>query len=71
MKEITSSMAGTVLNVLVEQGGEVSVGDTVLMLESMKMEIPVEAETGGKVSEIEVNVGDFVNEGDVLLVIEG
>ncbi|MGM0827076.1 MAG: biotin/lipoyl-binding carrier protein [Bacillota bacterium] len=71
MKEITSSMAGTVLNVLVEQGGEVSVGDIVLMLESMKMEIPVEAETGGKVSEIKVSVGDFVNEGDVLLVIEG
>ena len=48
MKEITSTMAGTVLNVLVEQGGEVSAGETVLMLESMKMEIPVEAEAGGK-----------------------
>ncbi|MCA1059271.1 biotin/lipoyl-binding carrier protein [Rossellomorea aquimaris] len=71
MKEITSTMAGTVLNVLVEQGGEVSTGDTVLMLESMKMEIPVEAEAGGKVAEIKVNIGDFVNEGDVLLVIEG
>jgi acetyl-CoA carboxylase biotin carboxyl carrier protein len=71
MKEITSTMAGTVLNVLVEQGGEVSSGDTVLMLESMKMEIPVEAEAGGKVTEIKVNVGDFVNEGDVLLIIEG
>ncbi|MEI2663995.1 acetyl-CoA carboxylase biotin carboxyl carrier protein [Bacillus sp. V-88] len=71
MKEITSTMAGTVLNVLVEQGGEVSTGDTVLMLESMKMEIPVEAEAGGKVTEIKVNVGDFVNEGDVLLIIEG
>ncbi|MBW3113976.1 MULTISPECIES: biotin/lipoyl-binding carrier protein [Bacillaceae] len=71
MKEITSTMAGTVLNVLVEQGGEVSTGDTVLMLESMKMEIPVEAEAAGKVTEIKVNIGDFVNEGDVLLVIEG
>ena len=71
MKEITSTMAGTVLNVLVEQGGEVSSGDTVLMLESMKMEIPVEAEAAGKVTEIKVNVGDFVNEGDVLLIIEG
>ncbi|BCB03250.1 biotin/lipoyl-binding carrier protein [Bacillus sp. KH172YL63] len=71
MKEITSTMAGTVLNVLVETNGEVSVGDTVLMLESMKMEIPVEAELAGKISEIKVNVGDFVNEGDVLLVIEG
>ncbi|CAN7441235.1 biotin/lipoyl-binding carrier protein [Rossellomorea sp. LjRoot5] len=71
MKEITSTMAGTVLNVLVEQGGEVSTGDTVLMLESMKMEIPVETEAGGKVTEIKVSVGDFVNEGDVLLIIEG
>ncbi|MBN8191567.1 biotin/lipoyl-binding carrier protein [Bacillus sp. NTK074B] len=71
MKEITSTMAGTVLNVLVEQGGEVSTGETVLMLESMKMEIPVEAEAAGKVTEIKVNIGDFVNEGDVLLVIEG
>jgi acetyl-CoA carboxylase biotin carboxyl carrier protein len=71
MKEITAAMAGTVLNVLVEQGGSVSAGDTVLMLESMKMEIPVEAEAEGKVSEIKVNVGDFVNEGDVLLVLEG
>ncbi|TMU87885.1 biotin/lipoyl-binding carrier protein [Bacillus sp. BHET2] len=71
MKEITSTMAGTVLNVMVEQNSEVSIGDTVLMLESMKMEIPVEAESAGKVSEIKVNIGDFVNEGDVLLVIEG
>ncbi|WP_064093808.1 biotin/lipoyl-binding carrier protein [Rossellomorea aquimaris] len=71
MKEITASMAGTVLNILAEQGKEVSVGETVLMLESMKMEIPVEVEIAGKISEVKVNVGDFVNEGDVLLVIEG
>ena len=71
MKEITASMAGTVLNILAEQGKEVSVGETVLMLESMKMEIPVEVEVAGKISEVKVNVGDFVNEGDVLLVIEG
>jgi acetyl-CoA carboxylase biotin carboxyl carrier protein len=71
MKEITAAMAGTVLNVLVENGGSVAAGDTVLMLESMKMEIPVEAEAQGKVSEIKVNIGDFVNEGDVLLVLEG
>jgi acetyl-CoA carboxylase biotin carboxyl carrier protein len=70
MKEVTAAMAGTVLNVLVEQGGNVSVGDTVLMLESMKMEIPVEAEVEGKISEVKVNVGDFVNEGDVLLIVE-
>ncbi|URM31812.1 acetyl-CoA carboxylase biotin carboxyl carrier protein subunit [Cytobacillus firmus] len=70
MKEITSSMAGTVLNVLVEAGQEVSAGQEVLMLESMKMEIPVESETAGKVAEVKVSIGDFVNEGDVLVVFE-
>lgn len=70
MKEITASMAGTVLNVLVENGAEVNNGETILMLESMKMEIPVEAESSGKVAEVKVNVGDFVNEGDVLVTFE-
>ncbi|MBG9445343.1 acetyl-CoA carboxylase biotin carboxyl carrier protein subunit [Cytobacillus firmus] len=70
MKEITSSMAGTVLNVLVEAGQEVNAGQEVLMLESMKMEIPVESETAGKVAEVKVSIGDFVNEGDVLVVFE-
>jgi acetyl-CoA carboxylase biotin carboxyl carrier protein len=70
MKEITASMAGTVLNVLVESGAEVSSGETILMLESMKMEIPVEAEQAGKVAAVKVNVGDFVNEGDVLVTFE-
>lgn len=70
MKEITSSMAGTVLNIMVNNGDEVSSGQEVLMLESMKMEIPVESQLTGKVSEINVNIGDFVNEGDVLLIIE-
>jgi acetyl-CoA carboxylase biotin carboxyl carrier protein len=70
MKEITASMAGTVLNVLVEGGADVNSGDTILMLESMKMEIPVEAEHSGKVAEVKVNVGDFVNEGDVLVTFE-
>ncbi|MCC3645579.1 MULTISPECIES: acetyl-CoA carboxylase biotin carboxyl carrier protein subunit [Cytobacillus] len=70
MKEITSSMAGTVLNVLVGAGQEVNEGQEVLMLESMKMEIPVESETAGKVAEVKVSIGDFVNEGDVLVVFE-
>ncbi|MBM7586726.1 acetyl-CoA carboxylase biotin carboxyl carrier protein [Bacillus pakistanensis] len=70
MKEITASMAGTVLNVLVQGGEEVSNGQTVMMLESMKMEIPVEATDAGKVVEVKVNIGDFVNEGDILLTVE-
>ncbi|MDZ5711556.1 acetyl-CoA carboxylase biotin carboxyl carrier protein subunit [Jeotgalibacillus haloalkalitolerans] len=70
MKQITSTMAGTVLQVLVNTGDEVEGGQAVMMLESMKMEIPVEAEIAGKVSEVKVNAGDFVNEGDTLLILE-
>lgn len=70
LKEITASMAGTVLNILVNIGDEITMGQEVIMLESMKMEIPIEAIAGGKVAEVKVNIGDFVNEGDVLLTIE-
>ncbi|MFY4773764.1 acetyl-CoA carboxylase biotin carboxyl carrier protein subunit [Metabacillus sp. RGM 3146] len=70
MKQITANMAGTVLNVLVEAGADVSAGQEVVMLESMKMEIPIETLAGGKVKEISVQPGDFVNEGDLLLTLE-
>ncbi|MBU8877710.1 acetyl-CoA carboxylase biotin carboxyl carrier protein subunit [Bacillus sp. FJAT-29790] len=70
MKEITSSMAGTVLNIMVVNGDEITAGQEVVMLESMKMEIPVESQSAGKVAKLKVNIGDFVNEGDVLIVIE-
>jgi acetyl-CoA carboxylase biotin carboxyl carrier protein len=70
MKEITSSMAGTVLNAMAAPGDEIKAGQEVIMLESMKMEIPVESHTDGKVAEVKVSAGDFVNEGDVLIVLE-
>ncbi|PLR77497.1 acetyl-CoA carboxylase biotin carboxyl carrier protein subunit [Bacillus sp. V3-13] len=70
MKEITATMAGTILNTLVQIGDEVTAGQEVLILESMKMEIPVESHAAGKVAEVKVNIGDFVNEGDILLVLE-
>lgn len=63
-------MAGTVFTVNVVVGEEVVVGQVVFVLESMKMEIPVEAEVAGKVATIIVGEGDFVNEGDVLLTFE-
>jgi acetyl-CoA carboxylase biotin carboxyl carrier protein len=63
-------MAGTVLNIFVGNGKQVQIGQEVLMLESMKMEIPIESETEGVVFEVKVNIGDFVNEGDVLIVLE-
>lgn len=70
MKQVTSSMAGTVLNVLVSEGDNVSSGQELVKLESMKMEIPIESEESGEVAEVKVNEGDFVNEGDVLVVLK-
>lgn len=67
MKELKATMAGTVLNVLVAEGQAIEAGQAVCTLESMKMEIPVEAEASGKVERINVEIGAFVNEGDTLL----
>lgn len=70
MTQVKSTMAGTVFTVNVVEGEEVTAGQVVVVLESMKMEIPVEAEVAGKVTSINVQVSDFVNEEDVLLTIE-
>ena len=69
MTQVKSTMAGTVFTVNVAVGEEVAAGQVVVVLESMKMEIPIEAEETGKVSAINVNVGDFVNENDVLVTL--
>lgn len=70
MTQVKSTMAGTVFTVNVSEGEEVSVGQVVMVLESMKMEIPIEADSAGKVTTIHAQVGDFVNEEDVLVTIE-
>lgn len=70
MKEIMASMAGTVFQVLVQTGEDVSNGQVVVVLESMKMEIPVESETNGVVKEVHIAEGDFVNEGDILVTLD-
>lgn len=70
MKEITSNMAGNVWKILVNVGEEIEAEQEVVILESMKMEIPIESEGSGKVTEIKVKEGDFVNEGDVLITYE-
>jgi acetyl-CoA carboxylase biotin carboxyl carrier protein len=59
----------SVLTVAVAPGDEVDVGDTVMLLESMKMEIPVLAERPGTVHEVKVVAGDVIQEGDVLVVL--
>jgi len=67
--EILAEMVANVLVVPVEVGAAIVPGDTVVLLESMKMEIPVIAEVGGTVLDIKVNAGDVVQEGDVLVVL--
>lgn len=70
MKEIVSSMAGMVSQVNVSAGDKVDIGQEVMIIESMKMHIPIESEVEGEVAEIKVNVGDFINEGDPLIVLK-
>ena len=70
MANITAHIAGTVWKIECKVGDELEEGDIVAILESMKMEMPVEAEEAGTVKDIPVNEGDSVNEGDVLVVTE-
>ena len=64
---ILAEMVANVIVVEVAVDDQIAAGDTVCLLESMKMEIPVLAETGGVVSAIKVAPGDVVQEGDILL----
>ncbi|MFD1705785.1 acetyl-CoA carboxylase biotin carboxyl carrier protein subunit [Siminovitchia sediminis] len=70
MKEILATMAGTVWKIEVSPGENISAGQTVLILESMKMEIPIESQEAGTIKEVNVSTGDFVNEGDILFILE-
>jgi acetyl-CoA carboxylase biotin carboxyl carrier protein len=70
MADIEAHITGTVWKVEVSVGQAVDEGDTVVILESMKMEMPVEAEDDGKVAEIRCEEGQSVSEGDVLVVLE-
>ena len=70
MPDIEAHITGTVWKIECEVGDTIAEGDTVVILESMKMEMPVEAEDEGKVAEIRCEEGQAVNEGDVLVVLE-
>jgi acetyl-CoA carboxylase biotin carboxyl carrier protein len=70
MTDIEAHITGTVWKVEVAVGDDVTDGDTVVILESMKMEMPVETEDDGKVAEIRVEEGQSVSEGDVLVVLK-
>ncbi len=70
MPDVEAHITGTVWRVEVEIGDAVDEGDTVVILESMKMEMPVEAEDPGVVKEIRCEEGQAVSEGDTLVVLE-
>jgi acetyl-CoA carboxylase biotin carboxyl carrier protein len=70
MADIEAHITGTVWKVEVAVGDVIAEGDSVVILESMKMEMPVEAEDEGTVKEIRCAEGQAVNEGDVLVVLE-
>lgn len=69
MADVTAHITGTVWKIQVSIGQAVSAGDTLVILESMKMEMPVEATDSGTVKEIKVKEAQAVNEGDVLVVL--
>lgn len=67
---VEAEMVANVWKVLVQPGASVSEGDALVILESMKMEIPVEAPVAGTVSSVNVEEGGVVQEGDVIAVID-
>ena len=70
MAQVEAHITGTVWKIEVAVGDQIQEGDAVVILESMKMEMPVEAEDEGKVSEIRCEEGQSVSEGDVLVVLD-
>ena len=69
MAEVEANITGTVWKIEVAIGDKIEEGDTVVILESMKMEMPIESEDEGTVAEIRVEEGQSVQEGDVLVVL--
>ena len=68
--EVESEITGRVWKIVTETGTNVSEGDTLLILESMKMEIPVESPCNGTVLKILLNEGDSVNEEQIVAILD-
>ena len=70
MAEVRAEIVASVWGVIVAEGDHVAEGDTLVILESMKMEIPVIAESAGVVSKLHVATGDVIREDDLIAVID-
>ncbi|HTR63332.1 MAG TPA: acetyl-CoA carboxylase biotin carboxyl carrier protein subunit [Candidatus Binataceae bacterium] len=68
--DLKSPAVGKVLRVLIEPGAQVARGDELMVIESMKVEIPIKATAGGRIKELRVKAGDQVQRNAVLAVIE-
>jgi len=68
--EVRSQIKAIVWKVLKETGDTVKIDDEIIILESMKMEIPISSEVKGKIKSIEVNEGDEVDEGQIVAILE-
>ncbi|MGZ4428025.1 MAG: biotin/lipoyl-binding carrier protein [Nocardioidaceae bacterium] len=68
--DIVAEMVANVMKVVVSAGQAVAAGDTVVLLESMKMEIPVLTERAGTIAAVKVSEGDVVQEGDILVTVD-
>ena len=69
--DIKSPAVGKVLRLSVDTGAQVARGDEVMVIESMKVEIPIKAPSAGRLREFRVKIGDQIQRGAVLAVIEG
>jgi len=70
MSEVRAEMVANVWKVVAAEGDTIADGDTLVILESMKMEIPVLAESSGTLTKLAVAEGDVVQEGDLIAVIQ-
>ncbi|MGV9711783.1 biotin/lipoyl-binding carrier protein [Gordonia sp. NPDC003424] len=69
-EDVVAEIVASVLEVRAIAGQQVDVGDTLFLLESMKMEIPVVAEEPGTIADVKVHVGDVIQAGDIIAVYE-
>lgn len=69
-EDVRAEIVASVLEVVVTKGDRIGVGDTLVLLESMKMEIPVLSEVDGTVTEVNVAVGDVIQAGHLIAVID-
>ena len=69
MADVAAHITGTVWKILVKEGDTVELDQTLVILESMKMEMPVEAPEAGRVTQVHVSEGQAVDEGDPLVTL--